>query len=357
MPTNYRVLTESIQERINPEHLTLEKAFSRSFSSELSTLNYTDVVKYVRFAMKGVGAEYTNRSLQAGENAKTHLKNGLSNVCFEYQGSVMTNTHIRASSDIDLLVISDDFFFFDRTRMAEITSNTSLQTHYYPNQVQMMRETIEGPIYTKDAVDTLRKIRIDSEEILKKKYVNCDILHAKAIKIRNQGIGRDVDIVVANYYDDVTSIIQNKGRWRGIQVYDKDANAKGLADYPFLSIERINKRGIETVDRIKRMIRFLKNLKRKSTHNISLTSFDFNAICYDIAIEKYKNLTFLQLVPVIYEQTKSLCSNIQHSDNLISVDGREYIFRGNPTKLQNLRLIFSEISGIYGDLIASRVNI
>lgn len=358
MPTNYQLLTEGIENRINPEHLTLERAFSKSFSDELVTLIYNDVVKYVRFAMKGVGAEYTSRSLQAGENAKTHLKNGLSDVCFEYQGSVMTNTHIRASSDIDLLVISNDFFFFDRTRMVEIANNPLQQTRYFSsNQVQLLRETVEGPTYNKSAVATLRQLRLDSEGILAGKYKSCDTTHAKAIKIRNQGVGRDVDVVIANYYDDVTSVLEGKGRWRGIQVFDKDADAKGPADYPFLSIDRINRRGIETVDRVKRMIRFLKNLKRKSTHDISLTSFDFNAICYDIPVSSYAGLTFLQLVPVLYEQVKSLCNDTQHSDRLISVDGREYIFKNNPNKLQNLKLIFAEISGVYNDLILSGAKI
>ncbi|MDO7874343.1 hypothetical protein Q5H93_06335 [Hymenobacter sp. ASUV-10] len=353
MAENYRMLTESIQERINPDHLSLQKAFSTDFEIELSTLNYSDVVKYIRLAMKGVGAEYTNRSFQAGENAKTHLRNELTNVNFEYQGSVMTNTHIRAHSDIDLLTISNDFFSYDHAGMSLVANNTNYQSSYFPRQVQLLKETVEGPRYSGSATETLRQLRLDSEGILGRKYVTCDKTHAKAIKIRNQGIGRDVDVVIANYYDDITSVINSKGRYRGIQVYNKDTNAKGSADYPFLSIDRINERGIQTVDRIKRMIRFLKNMKAKSGHDITLSSFDFNAICYDIPAANYRTSTFLQLVPVLHDQIQSICFNSSHSNRLTSVDGREHIFRDNPTKLAQLRLVFAELSSVYTDLLAS----
>jgi hypothetical protein len=99
------------------------------------------------------------------------------------------------------------------------------------------------------------------------------------------------------------------------------------------------------------MIRFLKNAKANSEHEIDLTSFDINAICYDIDIERYQFLTYYQLVPLLYSQIKSICTNKQHSDNLVSVDGREYIFRNNQKKLDNTRLIMAEIEAMYLDLL------
>ena len=98
------------------------------------------------------------------------------------------------------------------------------------------------------------------------------------------------------------------------------------------------------------MIRFLKNLKADSDLEIKLSSFDFNAICYDIDTYKYINKSFYELVPVIYLQLKSLADNYEHSNNLKSVDGNEYIFRNDNTKLNSLKNLMTEISSILVDL-------
>jgi len=98
------------------------------------------------------------------------------------------------------------------------------------------------------------------------------------------------------------------------------------------------------------MIRFLKNIKADSDLEIKLTSFDFNAICYDIETYKYSSKIFYELVPIIYLQLKSLSENIDHSNNLKSVDDNEYIFRYDNSKLNSLRNLMSEINSILFDL-------
>lgn len=106
MAKNYRQLTESIRGRINPENFVLNK----SFSDELATISYSDVLTYIRIAMKGVEPEYTQKSKDAGERVKEHLSKELRDVTFKYQGSVMTDTHIKGYSDIDLLTICEKFY-------------------------------------------------------------------------------------------------------------------------------------------------------------------------------------------------------------------------------------------------------
>ena len=98
------------------------------------------------------------------------------------------------------------------------------------------------------------------------------------------------------------------------------------------------------------MIRFLKNCKALSEIDIDLSSFDINAVCYDIDADKYQNSSFYELVPIIYDQLNSISENIQHSNDLVSVDGREFIFRYNFQKLSNLRTLLAEVEGIYVDL-------
>ncbi|MBL7969576.1 MAG: hypothetical protein JNK09_21430 [Prolixibacteraceae bacterium] len=352
MAKNYRQLTESIKGRLNPENF----AIRQSFSDELATISYSDVLTYIRVAMKGVEPEYTQKSRDAGERVKEHLSNGLNNVTFKYQGSVMTDTHIKGHSDIDLLTICDKFYQPDNIGISQILNVPEQRARYYQSSIDKLQKVQNTDSYSGSALDDLRNLRFDSENILSNVYSICDKTKPKAIRIKNLSLNREVDIVIANWYDDVTSIINDRGDFRGIQVYNKATNSRGIADYPFLSIRRINERSSETNGRLKKMIRFLKNNKANSDHEIDLSSFDINAICYDINISEYQNLSFYELVPVIYNQMKSICTSQTKADNLVSVDGREYIFRGNTTKIENLKKLLAEVEGIFLELkVAIRV--
>ncbi len=346
MPKNYSSLIENIRKRSNPDNIILEK----SLSDELSTIKYNDILRYITLAMNGVEQAYTERSKEAGERVKNHLKETVSNVVYRYQGSVMTNTHIKGNSDIDLLVITDKFYTFDRAGI-ENTLNDYNQTYYLnQTQIQRLKNELSGGGYS-TALEDLRTNRLKSELKLKSVYDICDITHSKAIKITNQSLKRDVDIVIANWYDNVNSVMNGKDSdLRGIQVYNKETNSKGKQDYPFLSIKRINDRSSATNGRLKKMIRFLKNVKADSGQEINLSSFDFNAICYDIDVKLYENLNKYLLVPIIYNQLYRLSVNETLANNLKSVDEHEYIFKDNPEKYKSLRLLLEEITAIYLDL-------
>lgn len=345
MAKNYRQLIESIKGRINPENFALKA----TFSSELSTISYSEVLTYIRMAMKGVEPEYTQRSKDAGERVKEHLSKSLNNVSFKYQGSVMTDTHIKGYSDIDLLTISEKFYQPDRFNIQKLLSSSEQRIKFASSLTKLENEVI-GPGYKGDALQDLYNLRVDSENILKDVYTTCNTTKPKSIKIKNLSLNREVDIVIANWYDDVTSVINDKGDYRGIQVYDCHSNSRGSADYPFISINRINNRSSLTNGRLKKMIRFLKNTKANSEQDIDLSSFDINAICYDINVSEYQTLSFYELVPVIYNQLKKITTNQSIADDLVSVDGREYIFRGKTSKKENLKRLLVEVESIFIDL-------
>lgn len=343
---DYKKLIKNIQTRTNPENISLKK----EFIAGLSAISYSDVLKYIRYAMKGVEPEYTQKSKLAGERVQNHLKNNLTNVVYKYQGSVMTNTHIKGTSDIDLLVIADTFYTFDRGSINNILTNANLKISLNSYQIKKLQNELDGGGYS-NGIDDLKKNRIGSENTLLPIYDICDISHPKAIKITNKNLNRDVDIVIANWYDNVTAILKNKEPdFRGIQVYDKKLNIKGKVDYPFLSIQRINTKSRETNGRLKKMIRFLKNVKVDSDLEINLSSFDINAICFDINTNKYFDKSFYELVPVIYNQLKRLTNNPQLAHDLKSVDGNEFIFRDDNKKFQSLQTLITEIDLILLDL-------
>ncbi|SFM63677.1 hypothetical protein SAMN05428949_0258 [Chitinophaga sp. YR627] len=351
MPQNYKELTRQLRSRLDPESLIFEK----SINEELSSINYSDVVEYVRYAMNAVEPAYTQRSKDAGERVKTHLTSGgITDAIFRYQGSVMTDTHIRGYSDIDLLVISDKFYSWDSAGVSRALNESY---NYQTAQVQKLQYETNIGGYSGNALDDLYQLRINSETILSQKYSVCDTSKPKSIRINNKDLKRDVDVVIANWYDDVVSIINNKGDNRGIQVYNKHEHVKGKVDYPFVSIERVNTKSAETSGRLKKMIRFLKNIKAKSGLVIDLSSFDCNAICYDIQVAKYQYSTFYQLVPVLYQQLKRLVDDVNAANSLKSVDGREYIFLGKPDKIQSLKNLMTEIDAILFDLRNSHIQL
>lgn len=346
MMKNYQQLIKNIKDRVNPENFALRKAFS----DELTTISYSEVLTYIRIAMKGVEPEYTQKSKDAGERVKEHLAKELKDVSFKYQGSVMTDTHIRGYSDIDLLTISEKFYSYDALNIKSLLATPERRMKYLQSSLEKLQKEVDRSSYIGNPLEDLKNLRLDSETILSNVYTVCDKTKPKAIKIKNLSLNREVDIVIANWYDDVSSIIHNKGDYRGIQIYNKETHTRDDADYPFLSIKRINERSSATNGRLKKMIRFLKNNKANSDHDIDLSSFDINAICYGINITEYESLSFYELVPVLYNQLKQLSVDNSTADNLVSVDGREYIFKGQAQKKENLKLLLAEIEGIFIDL-------
>ncbi|AFI88088.1 hypothetical protein BBH51_07200 [Aggregatibacter actinomycetemcomitans] len=346
--SNYNFRIKNISNRLNPDNLELATNLS---DEEYPSIFYTDVTRYVKLAMKGVDPLYTRKSKEAGEKVKSHLLNELDNVEYEYQGSVMTDTHIKGNSDIDLLVISTKFYTFDREGITKLINDPVEIRNLNQLQINSLKKELSGTGYH-GALEDLRHNRIQSESTLKGIYDICDCTHPKAIKIKNKTLNRDVDIVIANWYDNSSSVLNDKKKqYRGIQVYDKDNNSKCSPDYPFLSIYRINEKNSNTNGRLKKMIRFLKNIKIDSELDIQLSSFDINAICYQIDKSLYISKNKYELIEVIFNQLNSLAHNINYLENLKSVDEREYIFRGKESKINSLiLLLLKEVYSILEDL-------
>lgn len=68
--SKYDSLISKIQDRYNPEQ---NREISMRVNSELSGID-KDVARYVKMAMNEVDQHYTQITLDAGENAKQHLR-------------------------------------------------------------------------------------------------------------------------------------------------------------------------------------------------------------------------------------------------------------------------------------------
>lgn len=357
MKKNYNILLERLNTRMNPDRM----AVSKSFSSEIGSIPQKGIFLYIKQAMLGVEPEYTQKSIEAGRKVREKLENELNDVSFEYQGSVMTNTHIRGYSDIDLLAISEKFYTFDRFGINATLNDFQKTIKLDRFQIGRLQRAAEGGGYTQGLSD-LRNLRIDSERILKSNYSYVDDSKPKSIKVSLTNPKREVDVVIANWYKNANFYIEDNKTMLGIKVFVKGETPgqdKELApDFPFLSISRINEKDSEFGGRLKKMIRFLKTLKYDSdyTDSIKLTSFDFNAICYEIDAAKYRDKNYLDLVSVIYTQLKSLANNPSHRNGLMSVDGYEPIFRNsegseNTEKVQSLKVMITEIEAVMSDIV------
>jgi hypothetical protein len=353
MNKNYFQLIRNIQSRQNPEGLILEK----SYRDELGSIAYSDVLVFIRSAMRRVEPAYTRRSKEAGEKVKEHLKTVLTDVTYKYQGSVMTDTHIKGYSDIDLLTICEKFYVWDNVGIPNAVQNNSERQKYSEPSLKKLQLAVDSySPYNGDTLSDLFHIRLKSEAKLSDVYIDCDTDKPKAIRIINRNLNREVDIVTANWYDGILSIVNGKGDYRGIQVYNKNKHHQGNATYPFLSIQRINARSSVTNGRLKKMIRFLKHCKVEA--GIDISSFEINAVCYDIDPNIYRMHSFYELVPVIYQQLKSICENDYHANNLVSVDGHERIFQGQQDqeeKRHHLKLMLQEVRNIILDMTEARL--
>lgn len=340
---DYRNLIERIQGRYNPEY---NRDVQNRSIRDLTGID-RDIAKYVKLAMNEVDEYYTQKTLEAGENAKTHLRENLRfSVDFEYQGSVMTRTHIRGASDIDLLTITRKFNDTDYSKALDF-----VETNSYGFGLDKVRSWLYYfNAYTGNTNADLRELRLDDERVLRMKYSQCDTSKPKSIKINNLHLHRDVDVVVASWHDSLNYIRGFGDEYRGVQIYDKDKDSRLGPDFPFLSIKRINDRSSETGGRLKKMIRFLKNVRTDSDKVIDLTSFEINAICYDIPVSYYQDAYYLDLVRILWLKLYRLCTNQSEADNLVSVDGTEYVFRDKPERLEQLKKLRNEVFTIYNEL-------
>lgn len=333
-------LLNSLQERYNPDHNLLVEQRS------LSDLSFEarDIAKYVRASMNEVDKHYTDITIAAGTAAREQLSSKQTGVDYRFQGSVMTQTHIRGVSDIDLLTLTNKFEGTDIFEARAILQDPVKQNPYSYTELNRLRTFAQNfSTYSGDSNNDLLQLRLSNETILTATYFNCDTSNPKSIKIKNLHYNRDVDVVTSAWHKSIDSITHDDEAYKGVCVYDKDANRRLPPDFPFLSIKRINERSAETGGRLKKMIRFLKNVIADSDKDIKLHSFEINAICYFWPVGEYTDLYYLNLVDYLWLKMYRLLDNEAQLKSIKSVDGSEFIFKDKPENITALRLLKDEV--------------
>src|SRR5262245_60652655 len=94
---------EKLERRRIDESALVRASLSREVYRQLKD---SESVRYTVGAMQPIDSDYTKNTFAQGDRVKDQLKQRLAVTCdYEYQGSVTTDTHIKARSDIDLLLI------------------------------------------------------------------------------------------------------------------------------------------------------------------------------------------------------------------------------------------------------------
>ena len=212
-----------------------------AFDEAYDRIQDDEVIKYVVGTMQPIDKEYTKKTFEEGDRIKNQLSGELvalaEQVDFRYQGSVSNDTHVRVHSDLDLLVIEKAF------------------------------ETIEPPtkplvVYTGDPLAELSKLRKGCASVLRRKFpaVKVDDSPGKCVALSGGSLKREIDVVIANWWNTVFYQEYGNEILRGVRIFDSSTNQRH-ENKPFLHNFRIDNRDQDFSGNLRKVIRFLKSLK------------------------------------------------------------------------------------------------
>jgi hypothetical protein len=241
--------------------------------------------KYALGVMQAVDPEYTQNSYDEGDRVQRQLRDALEGEIsteFRYQGSVPLDIHIKGISDIDMLVLRNDFHTYDPSGAAAIAG------HY------------RSPI-PDTPVSRMQRLRSRCETILTGAYpaAKVDTSGAKSITLSGGSLRRKVDVVPSHWHDTAQYQLSGLEHERGISILLKDKH-QTAENLPFVHIKCINDKDIGTWGGTKKAIRLLKNLKNDSDYTslISLSSYDIASLVWhfpnsSLQVVDSKELTLL----------------------------------------------------------------
>lgn len=296
----------------------------------------SEQVQYVLGAMQELEPTYTKKTYAEGDRVKNQLSSALAqigiSVDFEYQGSVPLNIHIRAASDIDLLVLHTEFLTFDSTGPAA--------GRYSP--------------WSGSRLDSMKTLRTQSEISLESRFpaVTVDKSGSKSIALSGGSLQRKVDVVPSHWHD--SAEYQRTGQKEDREVCVLDKSTWTLpTNRPFLHISKIETRDVASGGGAKKIIRLLKTLKRDAETEINLTSYDIASLVYHFDTESIRRPAYLELA-LLVETQRQLAFFVAASDvtkSLMVPDGTRKIF-DKDEKWGALLRLKSEVDALVNDVAA-----
>lgn len=309
------------------------------------------VERMVYLAMQPVDESCVEKSKEAGERVKEHLKNKFNALempvpKFEYQGSVVANTQIKGASDIDLLVINEQSFYWDEFGVKKEWESVQRLTPI-PTEEYKLKTVIDLPTYNGSGLDDVKQQRKVCEECLTAIYDDCNTRKGKSIQILNKSLDQKVDVVNCIWFDDARSIKHDdQYPYRGIKILDKVAGALMMPDYPFIKIALIDGRDGRTNGHYKELIRLVKTLKEDVGGCEVLSSFDIYSILYAMPESSYALLDGNDLVFALKKYLQVIAENRQVADAIKKLDCQEVVFKDDDAKFQAFRKVYEDLVAV-----------
>lgn len=289
-------------------------------------------IKYAIGAMQPIDPQYTSNTFQEGDRIRNQLDKGLiaknNPADFDYQGSVTNDTHIKAHSDIDLLVLIDKFY--------------SVEPPYEP----------ENP-YSGDPLQDLKQLRKDSIKILTDAYpaVDIDTSGSKSISLQGGSLKRKVDVVISNWWNTVKYIETREKYHRGIRVLDNLQGTR-INNKPFLHNKLLHDKDQQVSGNLKKVIRLLKSLKYDSDIQDTLSSYDIAAIAYSMPTASLNLLKGQELVLIqnCYNYLEYLGNDQHYKESLYVPNKTRKVFCEEGAKNLQLRGMTQDVKELLSEI-------
>jgi hypothetical protein len=221
---NLTNIHQSKFDKLRNRHQPLDKQ-THYFNEDYRRATTHTSFEYMVETMQPISDKYTEETFQQGDRVKAVLKANLEasySARFAYQGSVTSDTHIQVHSDIDLLTIHGGF----------ISSDLGV------------RPTI---LYQGQPKSDLQNLRTACEAILLLEFAEEDIdtSGGKAIGLSGGSLQREIDVVIANWWDTQRYKETALKKFRGVRIFDCNTQER-IRNLPFLHNARIDAKDRKT---------------------------------------------------------------------------------------------------------------
>lgn len=268
--------------------------------------------RYALGAMQEVSPRSTRISIEEGEKVENCLRDGLNAVgiypTFRLQGSVPLNVHIKGVSDVDLLLIEQEYLKVD---VCGVKSNTYLP-YTRVNSIEV----------------ELLDMRTRAAKILNSQYhvATVDNTGAKSISLSGGGFRRKVDVVPSYWFDSANYQATGDEASRGIMVVDRNTQ-ESIQNFPFIYMTEIKSKATATNDGARMAIRLAKNVKNDSDTDIALSSYDIGSIFYHCPSQQIFHYLARDLLVLAGAESwiAHLSANRPYAESLKTPDGTRKI--------------------------------
>lgn len=322
----------------------LEKLSNRRLDPEVSSakllnevyrhIEQSESVKYVVGAMQPIDPDYTANTYAEGDRVRDQLDNNLDESCdFHYQGSVTNDTHIKARSDIDLLVIIGKFYTLQKPQVP---------THPYKG----------------NPVNDMVGLRANAIGVLQKQFpkVTIDTSGSKSITLEGGSLRRKIDVVPANWYFTNKYAENQNDIYKGVQIFDANTGER-IPNTPFLHNALIDLNDKKTRGGIRKAARLMKSLKY-DTEEIELSSYDLVSVAYNLPSEWADGTDGLELN--ILDSCLRFCeyivTNEEFRNELEVPDGHRKIFAPGHATLDGMGELVYALQELAKDVLQENVR-